>query len=445
MAKDANVDLVRDLDLQIEYRDPASLKLNPKNTRRHSASQIAKIAATMGRFGMVVPVLRDDDDGIVCGHARVMAAQRLGLKKIPTIRIDHLSPAQLRVFAIAENRLHELGEWDEAALAEELKCLSALELDFSLELTGFEVAEIDTKVLGLPSVADPANDNANALAGPRVSRLGDLWQLGKHRILCGNALAAAAYERLLDGKMADMVFSDPPYGVPIEGHVSTRRGKHREFVMGGAMPEAALKAFFCESFARLKSSTRPGAVIFSAIDWRHSALMQAAAEEAGLELINVAVWCKNNPGMGSLYRSGHEFVLVLRHPGTAHRNNVQLGRHGRSRSNVWHYPTANDFGRGGGEGDLLSQHPTPKPVPLVSGAILDVTARGDLVLDPFLGSGSTIIAAERTGRVAYGIELDMIYCDVAVRRWQRLTGKDAIDVASGKTFAAIESERAEDK
>ena len=191
--------------------------------------------------------------------------------------------------------------------------------------------------------------------------------------------------------------------------------------------------------------TRAGAVIFSAIDWRHSALMQSAAEEAGLELINIAVWCKNNPGMGSLYRSGHEFVLVLRHPGAGNVNNVQLGKHGRSRSNVWHYPSANDFGRGGGEGDLLARHPTPKPVPLISGAILDVTARGALVLDPFLGSGSTIIAAERTGRICYGIELDPIYVDVAVRRWQDLTGKDAVEAASSKTFAELEAERAGDE
>lgn len=171
--------------------------------------------------------------------------------------------------------------------------------------------------------------------------------------------------------------------------------------------------------------------------------MQAAAEEAGLELINIAVWVKSNPGMGSMYRSAHEFILVLRHPGAGHRNNVELGRYGRSRSNVWHYPTANDFGRGGGEGDLLAKHPTPKPVPLVAGAILDATARGEVVLDNFLGSGSTIIAAERTGRIGYGIELDAIFVDLAVRRWQQLTGKEAIEAASGKSFALIEEERGE--
>jgi DNA modification methylase len=433
-----------DLDLKIDYRDTTSLKLDPQNTRHHTADQIAKLAATMTEFGMVVPILRDRDDNVVAGHGRVMAARKAGIAKIPTILIDHLSPAQLRAFAIADNKLHDLSDWDEVMLAEELKTLSAMDLDFSLEATGFEVAEIDTLILGPQGPMGEGDDEVLPPIGPAVSRPGDLWQLGPHRILCGNALEAASYERLLEGKPADMAFSDAPYGVPIAGHASTRRGakQHREFLMGGGgMSAAELRVFFAKSFQQLRASTKPGAVIYASIDWRHAAAMQAAAEEAGLELINIAVWVKSNPGMGSFYRSAHEFVLVLRHPGAGHRNNVELGRHGRSRSNVWRYDSANDFGRGGGEGDLLAKHPTPKPVPLVAGAILDATARGEVVLDNFLGSGSTIIAAERTGRIGYGIELDPGYVDVAVRRWQQLTGKDAIEAASGKVFNDREEER----
>lgn len=432
------------LNLRIEYRDPASLTLNPKNTRHHSAEQIAKLAATMKEFGMVVPILRDRDDNVVAGHGRVMAAKKAGIARVPTVLIDHLTPAQLRAFAIADNKLHDLSDWDDIALADEFKALSAMDLDFSLETTGFEVAEIDTLVLGPQTLERDVEDEALPPSGPAVSRLGDLWQLGDHRILCGNSLEAASYGRLLEGKPADMVFSDPPYGLAIAGHASTRRGakQHREFVMGGdEMSGPELRKFFAESFIHLRAATKPGALLFATIDWRHSAVMQAAAEEAGLDLINIAIWVKNNPGMGSLYRSAHEFVLVLRHPGASHRNNIELGRHGRSRSNVWHYPSANDFGRGGGEGDLLARHPTPKPVPLVAGAILDATARGDLVLDNFLGSGSTIIAAERTGRIGYGIELDPLYVDVAVRRWQALSGEDAVEAASGRTFAELEEVR----
>lgn len=236
---------------------------------------------------MVVPVLRDRDDNVVAGHGRVMAARKAGITKIPTILIDHLSLAQLRAFAIADNKLHDLSDWDEVMLAEELKTLSAMDLDFSLEATGFEVAEIDTLILGAQGPMCEGDDEVLPPIGPAVSRPGDLWQLVAHRILCGNALEAASYERLLQGKTADAVVSDAPYGVAIAGHVSTRRGakQHREFLMGGGgMSAQELRAFFAKSFQQLRAPTKPGALIYASIDWRHAAVMQAAAEEAGLEL-----------------------------------------------------------------------------------------------------------------------------------------------------------------
>jgi len=266
-----------------------------------------------------------------------------------------------------------------------------------------------------------------------------------HLALVGDARNSRDYEQLLRGRKPKVVFADGPYGVKIDGHASGN-GKtlHRPFVMGGdEMSDEQLHAFYVQFFVNIVRYSEPGALCYSAIDWRHFALMQAAAREAGLELINLVVWVKDNPGLGTFYRSGHELFLVLRNGCTQHRNNIQLGRFGRNRSNCWTYPSANDFGRGSGEGDLLAKHPTPKPVPLISGALLDSTRRGDLVLDPFLGSGSTIIAAEQTGRIAAGIELDPIYVDVAVQRWQAFSGESAIHSESGLSFEELRRQRTE--
>ena len=255
-------------------------------------------------------------------------------------------------------------------------------------------------------------------------------------MLCGSALDAAAFTALLSDERAAMVFTDPPYNVPIDGHASGLGAiHHRPFPMAsGEMDGAEFTSFLSEAFRNLVAFSVDGAVHFICMDWRHVEELLAASRAAYDELKNLCVWVKDNGGMGSLYRSQHELVFVFKHGRQGHRNNVQLGRFGRNRSNVWHYPGANSFARGGGEGNLLALHPTVKPVALVADATLDCSARGDIVLDAFLGSGTTLIAAERTGRRCYGLELDPAYVDTTIRRWQALTGGSARHAASNRNF-----------
>jgi DNA modification methylase len=401
----------------------------------------------MAGVGFNVPVLIDREDGVLAGHARLLAARQLGWTEVPTIGLDHLSPEQARAFTIADNRLAETATWNERLLAETLRDLSLADLDFSLELTGFEMAEIDLRIESLTASAEDDDLSADAElpapAGPAISRTGDLWILGRHRLLCASALDEAAYARLLGGKRAAMVFTDPPYNVPIGGHVGGLGAiQHREFAMAsGEMSSPEFTTFLRTSLGLAARHSRDGALHFVCMDWRHMPELLAAGAEAYTELKNLCVWAKDNAGMGSLYRSQHELVFVYKAGNGAHRNNVELGRHGRHRSNLWSYPGINTLRRSSDEGDLLALHPTVKPVRLVADAILDCSARGDLVLDPFLGSGTTLIAAERVGRRCAGIELDPLYVDTVIRRWQALTGDTARHAVSGESFEAVESRR----
>jgi DNA modification methylase len=273
-----------------------------------------------------------------------------------------------------------------------------------------------------------------------VSRLGDLWQLGVHRILCGNACKREDLERLMDGGEADMIFTDPPYNVPVNGHVGGRgRIQHREFVMGsGEMTSEAFTSFLASALGNAIAVSGQGALHYVCMDWRHLAELDAAARPLYAEQKNLIVWNKTNAGQGSLYRSQHELIALYKVGTASHRNNVALGRFGRNRSNVWTYPGVNTF-----KGDELKLHPTVKPVALVADAIKDVTARGGVVLDPFSGSGSTLMAAEKTGRRGRALELDPVYVDVAIRRWQAASGRDAVHVETGTTFPEMLLERAE--
>jgi DNA modification methylase len=360
--------------------------------------------------------------------------------------LEHLSEAQAKAFMIADNRLTETSVWDDRLLAEQLKELSVLDLDFSLETTGFEMGEIDLLIEGLTASSEEDQDHADVIpfapAGPAVSRRGDLWLLGDHRVYCGSALDEAAYAGLTQRRRAAMVFTDPPYNVPIEGNVSGLGAvKHSEFVMAsGEMSEAEFTAFLSRACSFLARYSVDGSLHFICMDWRHMGEILAAGRQAYGELKNVCVWAKDSAGMGSLYRSQHELVFVFKHGRGRHRNNVQLGQYGRNRSNVWHYPGVNSFARKGEEGNLLALHPTVKPVALVADAIMDCTARGEVVLDAFLGSGTTVIAAERVGRRCYGLELDPLYTDTIVRRWQTFTGESARHASSGRLFNQREAE-----
>lgn len=428
-------------DLAIRKVAIDTLRPNPGNARTHSRKQVRKIARSMEEFGWTNPVLIDDDHQIVAGHGRVQAARLLGLTEVPTLRLSHLSAAQLRAYMIADNKLALDAGWDVEILAAELGGL--IELGLDVELTGFGSGEIEVILSDEAERNGPDLDPEDRIptAGPEVTRPRDLWQLGPHRLLCGDALEADPYDALLSGERADLVIADPPYNVPVDGHVNgLGRIKHEEFAQAsGEMSKAEFTAFLAGFLRQCSDRSRDGAILFAFMDWRHMGEMLGAGEAVGLELKNLVVWNKTNAGMGSFYRSKHELVFVWKSGTAPHTNTFELGQHGRHRSNVWDYPGVNSFGTDRMED--LSSHPTPKSCALVADAIKDCSKRRDLVLDPFSGSGTTLVAAEKTGRQARVIEIAPKYCDVAVRRWQALTGKEAVLAATGQTFEEVEEER----
>ena len=437
--------------LQVVYRPIGELRPDPANPRLHSKKQIRQIADSIATFDFNVPIAIDRDGKVIAGHGRLLACRQLGWSEVPTLCLEHLTPAQARAFAIADNRLSEIATWDDQRLAEQLRDLSLLGLDFNIEAIGFEMPEIDLRIASLDEVPGHADDPADAVLElptlPPLSKSGDLWLLGRHRVSCGNALDPADFVTLMGGERAAMVFSDPPFNVPIDGHVSGLGAiHHRPFPMAsGEMDKATFTAFLGQATQNLAAFSADGAIHFICMDWRHIEELLTAARDAYSELKNLCVWVKHNGGMGSLYRSQHELVFVFKHGRDAHRNNVQLGRFGRNRSNVWHYPGINSFARCSEDGNLQALHPTVKPVAMVADAMLDCSARGDIVLDAFLGSGTTVIAAERTGRRCYGLELDPGYVDTVIRRWQAQTGERAHHATSGRSFddLACEAEAAD--
>ena len=419
-----------------------ALRADPRNPRKHSRIQVRAIARSIDTFGFNAPILVDKRNQIVAGHGRYEAAQLLGLEKIPIISLDHLTETQARAYLLADNKLAERSSWDDASLALQLKELSELALDFDFEAIGFEMPEVDLRIQSLDPTdnADRADEFSNAV-GPAVSRPGDLWLLGKHRVYCGSALNSVAYELLMTEEKAKAVFTDPPYKVKIDGNVcGSGAVKHREFAMAsGEMTQEEFVRFLAGAFDLARAYTSPGAIVYACMDWRHMVEMLAAGDAANFDLLNLCVWVKTNGGMGSLYRSRHELVFVFRNGGEAHCNNVQLGRFGRNRTNVWNYPGANVFKRNGRKRDL-DLHPTVKPIAMVTDAILDSTNLDDVILDPFLGSGTTLLAAERARRRCHGVELDPLYVDTVIARWEGLTQQQA-RLASAQSFADIKSER----
>jgi DNA modification methylase len=428
------------LRMLIVYWAIDQLKPDLANPRHHSSKQIRQIANSIETFGFNVPILIDRDGKVIAGHGRLLACRLLGITEVPTLCLDHLTPAQARAFMIADNRLTEIAVWDDQLLAQQLKDLSLLGLDFNIEVTGFEMAEIDLRIASLEDRPERDDDPADILpklpAGPPISKIGDLWLLGSHHVLCGNALDPTAFAALMVEERAAMVFTDPPYNVPIDGHASGLGAiHHRPFPMAsGEMDRPEFTDFLGQAFGNLAAFSIDGALHYICMDWRHVQELLTAGRKPYGEPKNLCVWVKDNCGMGSLYRSQHELVFVFKYGRQGHRNNIQLGQFGRNRSNVWRYPGANSFARCGEEGNLLALHPTVKPVAMIADAILDCSARGDIVLDAFLGSGTTVIAAERSGRRCYGLELDPAYVDTVVRRWQALTGGNARHAVSGRNF-----------
>jgi 16S rRNA G966 N2-methylase RsmD len=425
-------------DLEVEMVSVSALRPYARNPRVHSKKQLRQIADSIQVFGWTNPILIDGDGGVIAGHGRLQAAKLLGLERVPTIRLEHMSEAQKRAYVIADNRLAELAGWDDATLAIELQALTEIDLEFSVEITGFETAEIDALIGGLSASEDP--DPADQVpppdtSAPPVSRVGDLWRLGRHRLLCADATRPDAFAQLLAGERAQMAFTDPPYNVPIDGHVSGLGAvKHTEFVMAsGEMSEPEFTGFLQTVLGHMTAASVDGAIHFVCMDWRHFYALLTAGRHVYSELKNLCVWNKTNGGMGSLYRSKHELVAVFKAGHGPHINNIELGKHGRCRTNVWDYAGVNSFGAE--REAALAMHPTVKPVSLVQDAILDCSRRNGVVLDAFAGSGTTIVAAERAGRRGYAIELDPRYADVTLKRFRDLVGEEPVHVESGSTFS----------
>ena len=418
----------------------SELKPYGRNARTHSRKQVRQIAESIKRFGFNNPVLISEANVIIAGHGRVEAAKLLGWKEVPTLVLAHLSAADVQAYVLSDNKLALNAGWDQELLAIELQAL--IDLDFDVTLTGFSVAEVDvtldaaqeSRVVGPPKSADVVPKRT----GPVVTQLGNTWILGRHKLSCGDARDPTTFAALMGEDVADLIFTDPPYNVPIDGHVTGMgRVRHREFAMAaGEMSPEEFTSFLQATLENSAAHAKDGAIAFVCMDWRHVGELLAASKGVFTELKNICVWNKNNGGMGTFYRSKHEFVLVFKKGTAPHLNNFGLGDGGRYRTNVWDYPGVSSIGAG--RARALEMHPTVKPVALVADALRDCSKRAELVLDPFAGSGTTLIAAESCGRVARVLELDPAYCDTIVQRYSAFTGKPVTLLSTGERFEEIQ-------
>lgn len=441
----AAVSALNDVRLSIEYVAVERLCLPDRAVRVHSQRQIKALGKSLRDFGAIIPVVIDRNDVVFVGAAVVQAAAQIGVVELPTVRITHLDDHQLRLFRIAHTKLSDGGSWDLDALRIEFADIAMERPEVSLCSSGFSIPERDI-IFGRHRASEMVDlDDQPALSSaPPVSRLGDRWRLGRHVVVNGDATDSAVIARAVDGQMVRTVASDLPYNVKIDGNVSGRgQHQHGDFAMAsGEMDRERFTAFLRQALGATQPHLHDGALLYLFMDWRHLLELQAAAEESGLSYLNLLVWAKSNAGMGSLYRSAHEMIGVFKHGHAPHINNVELGRHGRNRTNVIHMPGVNGFGKG--RGKALAAHPTVKPVGMMADLILDSSGPGDLILDPFGGSGTTLIAAEKTDRTAALVEYDSGYVDVICRRYEALTGTPAVHAESGATFAETAKVRIEE-
>jgi hypothetical protein len=404
--------------LVVTYRPLSELIPDPRNARTHPKRQIEQIRTSIASFGFTNPILADPEGHIIAGHGRLQAARDMGMTEVPVITLSGLSDTQKRALRIADNKIALNAGWDLEILQVELSELASVDIDIDLTLTGFSTGEIDVI---LTPTADPDDEIIPPVRATPRTKPGDIWILGDHRVGCGDSRDAGFLEQVIgEGARVDAAFLDPPYNVRIGGH-AVAAGRHSEFAMAsGEMSEAEFRAFLTGTFGAAVRVSRDGAVHFICMDWRHMDSVSTVGAAVYSACLNLCIWNKSNAGMGSLYRSKHELVFVYRVGTAPHLNMVELGKHGRNRTNVWDYASVNSL-RGSRREDL-ALHPTVKPTAMVADAIQDVTRRGDLVLDLFLGSGTTLMAAERTGRRFRGLDIDPSYVDVAIERWVARTG-----------------------
>ncbi|HEY0012110.1 MAG TPA: DNA methyltransferase [Allosphingosinicella sp.] len=412
-----------------------SLTPDSKSPRKHPKKQVEQLARVLERFGFLVPIIVDNSGLIVAGAGRWAAAAILKLEEVPVIRASFVSDEDRRAFAIADNRMSELSEWDDALLKAELEAL--FECDFDISITGFDLGDLD---LGFTAAVEAEPADVLDPGGQTVSRPGDLWHIGPHRLYCGNARDSTSYEALTAGELADLIFADGPYNVPIAHHVSgLGKAQHREFAeASGEMSPAEFIAFQRAVFRNCVRFSRDGSIHYQCMDWRHAREILDAADGIYTEFKQLAVWAKDNAGMGSFYRSQHELVFIFKSGRGRHVNNFGLGSKGRHRTNLWSYAGANTFRKGRDQD--LQDHPTIKPIAMVADAILDCSNRDDLVLDPFSGSGTTLLAAHRTKRRGAAIEIDPGFVDTSLRRLSAVSNLTPT-LADGRAYEEVAADR----
>lgn len=429
---------------EVRWVEIDQLKIPKNYARKRDAQTDAMIEGAIDQYELLIPAIIDGENNILDGVGRIKAAQRLGFQKYPVFCVPNLMGSLGTAFSIAVNKIQARGGWDEDQLFANIDQILLEQPQLNVEHLGFTIGEVDSLRIEVGRVAADQPDPADVMPEPArtVSQLHEMWLLGRHRLLCGSSLEAASWDRLMAGAIGAMMFSDPPYNVPIAGNVSGKgKTKHKNFAMGCGELSSQEFISFLETFIKAATANlKDGAVLQICMDWKHQWELLSASKNTELSQLSLCVWNKTNSGMGSLYRSKHELIGIFKYGKSPHRNCVELGKHGRHRTTVWDYAGANSFS--GTRMDDLAAHPTVKPVAMVADAICDVSVPGEIVLDPFMGSGTTILAAERVRRIAYGIELDPAYVDVAIRRWQTLTGGEAVLEGSGLTFAQVERQRA---
>lgn len=420
--------------LKIQYLSVEQVLAHPDNPRKHSKRHIRQVAESISRFGFRVPLLVDGKRRLIAGHGRLEACKLLGMKEVPVIEASDLSEAQIRALMIADNKLTENAGWDEALLGQNFRILADMDLDFDLEITGFGYGDIERLMILGEESNESLEEEVDIKDVPAVARTGDIWQLGDHKVLCGDSTLPTSYSVLLGNDRAQLIFSDPPYNLPAKTIGKVCENQHGNFAQAaGEMSSEQFTRFLSTVFELLCDYSVAGSIHYLFMDWRHLKEILAAGEANYTELKNVCVWAKDRPGMGTFYRSQHELVLVYKNGKASHRNHFQLGQHGRLRSNVWQFPSVRSAQEEAGDKtdrEALQLHPTIKPVRLIEEALLDCSRRQDIVLDPFLGSGSTLIACEKTQRRCYGIEYAPRYVDVVLYRWQQFTDKEAVHTQS---------------
>jgi DNA modification methylase len=427
---------------KIIHQEINALKAYTKNCRKHPEHQIQILASSLKRFGFLGVILVDDNNEVIAGHARLLAAERAGIKRVPTIKIKHLTEAETKAFRIADNKIALQSDWDFDLLKSEIQDLE--KLSFDIELTAFPTSELDSLLIDttypdLIKKVDPFDEFERGKVRPPIAKKGDVWKLGKHLLYCGDATNCSSYDAVLKGKAADMAFTDPPYNVPVNGHVRTD-GKHTEFIQGsGEMSDKEFIEFLRMFLQNLHDYSKDGSIHYVCMDWRHTVHLHRASRKNFGVPKQVCIWNKTNAGQGSFYRSKYETIHVYKKGNAKHTNNFKLGETGRYRTNVWDYAGVNTMKKGRRE--ELEMHPTVKPTALVADAIRDCSKRGDIILDPFCGSGTTIMAAQRTGRIARCIELDPQYVDVALDRWFRATGLHPENLTTGKIYKPAQRQK----